>query len=77
MAMGHRIGLAFAGMLLGAAVGAGAGLLGGLGYTELASTSGFEGYSGFVIAFWMLGGIAAGMTLGLIAAYRISRRRNL
>jgi uncharacterized BrkB/YihY/UPF0761 family membrane protein len=77
MAMGHRIGLAFAGMLLGAAAGAGVGLLGGLGYTALADTSGFEGYAGFVVGFWMLGGIAAGMTLGLIAAYRISRRRNL
>ena len=77
MAMAHRVGLAFAGMLLGAAAGAGAGLLGGLGYTALADTSGFEGYAGFVVGFWMLGGIAAGVILGLIAAYRISRRRNL
>ena len=77
MAMGHRVGLAFAGMLLGAAAGAGVGLLGGLGYTALADTSGFEGYSGFVVGFWMLGGIAAGMILGLIATYKISRRRNL
>lgn len=74
MSMVRRVGFALLGMLLGAIVGAVAGLLGGLGYTELANTSGFEGYSGFVVAFWILGGIASGMTIGLIVAYKLARR---
>ena len=61
-------------MLFGAMAGAVAGVLGGLGYTELANTSGFEGYSGFVVAFWMLAGTAIGMIFGLIVAYKLARR---
>jgi hypothetical protein len=50
------------------------GLLGGLGYTELAGTSGFEGYSGFVVVFWMLGGILIGIIIGPILVLRRVRR---
>lgn len=49
-------------------------MLAGLAYIEIAGTSGFEGYSGFVVAFWMLGGIAVGMILGLVLAYKIARK---
>ena len=72
--MVRRVGFALLGMLLGAMAGGIAGLLGGLGYTELAYTSGFEGYSGFVVAFWMLGGIMIGMTFGLLVAYKLARK---
>ncbi len=50
------------------------GLLGGLAYTELAATSGFEGYSGFVVAGWILAGLAIGMIAGLVAGIRRARR---
>ena len=74
MSMVRRVGFALLGMLFGAMAGAVAGVLGGLGYTELANTSGFEGYSGFVVAFWMLAGTAIGMIFGLIVAYKLARR---
>ncbi len=50
------------------------GLLGGLAYTELAATSGFEGYSGFVVAGWMLAGIVVGLIAGLVAGIKRSKR---
>jgi hypothetical protein len=74
MSIAGRIGLVLLGSLLGVAIGAGAGLLGGLGYTELARTSGFEGHSGFVVAFWILGGIVIGLILGIVMALRLARR---
>ena len=77
MSMVRRVGFALLGMLLGAIAGAVAGLLGGLGYTELVQTPGFEGYSGFVVAFWLLAGTAIGMIFGLIVAYKLSRRWHL
>lgn len=46
------------------------GFLGGLGWTELAATSGFEGYSGFVVIYWFIGGAFLGFIAGLIAAFR-------
>ena len=48
MSAGRRIGFALLGLVLGAATG---GLLGGFAFTGLAETSGFEGYSGFVVAY--------------------------
>ncbi len=75
LSIARRIGLALLGIILGASAGGGVGLLAGLAYTEFAATSGFEGYSGFVVAFWMLAGIAIGMIVGLVLAYRIARRR--
>ena len=74
MSMVRRVGFALLGMLLGAMAGAVAGFLGGLGYTKLADMSGFEGYSGFVVAFWMLAGITIGMIFGLIVGYKLARR---
>lgn len=66
MAIARKIGYVLLGLLLGG----GLGLLGGLAYTELAATSGFEGYSGFVVVYWMLGGIILGFAAGIIAAFR-------
>lgn len=74
MSTGRTIGLALLGMLLGGVAGGGMGLLGGLAYTELAATSGFEGYSGFVVAGWILAGLAIGMIAGLVAGIRRARR---
>jgi hypothetical protein len=74
MSAGRSIGFALLGLILGAIVGGGVGLLGGLGYTGLAQTSGFEGYSGFVAAYWMLGGIVVGLIAGVIFGTRLARR---
>ena len=74
MAIGRSIGFAVLGLLLGGVVGGGAGLLGGLGYTQLAETSGFEGYSGYVVAMWMLAGIVIGMIAGVVVGLRRSWR---
>lgn len=76
MSMAHRLGFALLGIMLGSSAGGVAGLLGGLAYTEIAATSGFEGYSGFVVAFWILGGVVLGMIVGLILAYKFARSRN-
>ena len=67
-------GLALLGAVVGAVAGGGLGLGGGLAYTELASVSGFEGYSGFVVAYWMLAGIILGLLAGLISGIWISCR---
>ena len=69
-----RAGLALLGLVLGCGAGGGIGLLGGLLYTELAGTGSFEGYSGFVVAYWILGGLVIGMIAGLVAALKWSRR---
>ena len=74
MSTGRTIGLALLGLLFGAVAGGGLGLLGGLAYTELANISGFEGYSGFVVAYWIFGGIVLGLIAGLIAGLRWSGR---
>ena len=76
MSLARRLGFAALGMTLGALAGGVLGLLSGLAYTEIATTSGFEGYSGFVVAFWMLGGVTIGMIVGLVAAYKLARARN-
>lgn len=74
MATARRVGFALLGMILGAAAGGGAGIGGGLLYTTLAQTSGFEGYSGFVVAFWMLAGGLVGLVAGLVTGLRLARR---
>lgn len=75
MTLARRLGLAALGLVLGSSGGGVAGLLAGLAYVEIANTSGFEGYSGFVVAFWILGGVTLGMILGLVFAYRFARKR--
>lgn len=74
MSTGRTIAFGLLGLLLGGVAGGGIGLLGGLAYTELAATTGFEGYSGFVVAGWMLAGIVIGMISGLVAGIKRSRR---
>jgi AraC-like DNA-binding protein len=76
MSLARRLGFAALGITLGALAGGVLGLLSGLAYTEIAYTSGFEGYSGFVVAFWMLGGVTIGMIVGLVFAYKLARARN-
>lgn len=76
MSLARRLAFAVLGLTLGSAGGGVAGLLAGLAYTEIAFTSGFEGYSGFVVAFWMLGGVVIGMIAGLVVAYRMASPRN-
>ena len=75
MSLARRLAFAVLGITLGASGGGVAGLLAGLAYTEIAATSGFEGYSGFVVAFWMLGGVVIGMIAGLVVAHRYVRTR--
>ena len=76
MSLARRLAFAVLGISLGASAGGLAGLLAGLAYTEIAGTSGFEGYSGFVVAFWILGGVVLGMIVGLVLAYRLARRQS-
>jgi uncharacterized BrkB/YihY/UPF0761 family membrane protein len=75
MSLVRRLAFAVLGIALGASAGGVAGLLAGLAYTEIAATSGFEGYSGFVVAFWMLGGVVIGMIAGLFVAYKFAKPR--
>lgn len=76
MSLARRLAFAVLGLALGASGGGVIGLLAGLAYTEIAGTSGFEGYSGFVVAFWIMGGITVGMIAGLVVAYRLARARD-
>jgi hypothetical protein len=76
MSLARRLAFALLGIALGSSAGGVAGLLGGLAYTQIAGTSGFEGYSGFVVAFWMLGGIMLGMIAGLVVAHRFVKSRS-
>jgi hypothetical protein len=73
MAAGRRIGFAILGMFIGLVAGGFLGLIGGLGYTQLAGTSSFEGYSGYVVGFWIFGGMLAGLTAGLLFGIRLGR----
>ncbi|MFO1033434.1 MAG: hypothetical protein U1E15_04895 [Hyphomicrobiales bacterium] len=68
--------LALLAAIIGAVAGGILGVGGGLAYTMLAATSGFEGYSGFVVAFWMLGGILLGLVAGLVWALRWAKGRS-
>ena len=74
MAAGRSIGFALLGLAAGGIAGGAIGLLGGLAYTTLAQTSGFEGYSGFVVAYWLLAGIMLGLIAGVIGGLRAARR---
>lgn len=74
MSLARRLGFALLGITLGSSGGGVAGLLAGLAFTGIAGTSGFEGYSGFVVAFWILGGIMLGMIAGLVVAYKFARK---
>ncbi len=67
MSAGRRIGFGFFGAVAGAMLGGGAGLLGGLGWVELARTSSFEGYSGYVVVYWIVGGLLLGFLVGAVA----------
>jgi len=70
MSVARRLGLAFLGVLVGTIIGGVAGLLAGLGYTTLASTSSFEGYSGYVVVLSILAGILIGMASGTLLGLR-------
>ncbi len=70
MSIARRLGLAVLGLLVGGALGAGAGLLGGLAYTELASTTDFEGASGYVVVAWLVCGLFIGALAGAISGAR-------
>lgn len=75
MSAAISFGLGLLGAIICAATGAGLGLLGGLGYTELASVSGFEGYSGFVVGYWILAGLVLGILIGFFAGMKLARRK--
>jgi hypothetical protein len=66
MTTGRKIGIVILSPLLGGFLGS----LGGLAWTELADTSGFEGYSSFVVVYWLLGGVVLGLIAALITAFR-------
>jgi hypothetical protein len=64
MSAGRMLGFGLLAAILGTMLGGGLGLAGGLAFTELADTSGFEGYSGYVAAYWMLAGGLLGLVVG-------------
>jgi predicted histidine transporter YuiF (NhaC family) len=72
----RRTALAFLAAIMGTVAGGVIGLGLGLAYTTLAATSNFEGNSGFVVAYWMLGGILLGLVAGPLWALRWSRKRD-
>jgi hypothetical protein len=74
MALGHKIGLLLIGLLAGGIAGGLVGLCAGLAHTQLASVSGFEGYSGYMVAYWILAGIAFGALVGIVLAVRRAHR---
>ena len=74
MSPAHRIGFALLGLMVGSSGGAAVGLLAGLAHIEIQSRR-FEGYAGFVVAFWILGGTIIGAIAGLVLAYRWVKHR--
>ena len=66
MSAGRKFLLILAGPLIGGVTG----LLGGLGWTELAATTGFEGYSRFVVVYWIAAGTLLGLAAGVYATVR-------
>lgn len=73
MSAARTFGFGLSGLLLGAIAGGGLGLLGGLAWTQIAGTSGFEGYSGFVVACWIIAGIVLGAGIGLLIGLKRAR----
>lgn len=72
---GRVIGHAILGTLLGAPLGVAAGVALGLAWVELAGTSSFEGYSGYVVGlYWAPMGLIVGAVLGGWALARRARR---
>lgn len=74
MSIARRFAFSVLGLIFGALGGGVVGLLAGLAYTEIAATSGFEGYSGFVVAYWILGGIVIGMIAGLVVGHKLASK---
>ena len=74
MTKARSFGLGILGLLLGGTVGGGLGLLCGLAYTSLASTSGFEGYSGFVVVYWIVAGVILGLITGCILGLKYASK---
>ncbi|MEZ5926544.1 MAG: hypothetical protein R3D57_19425 [Hyphomicrobiaceae bacterium] len=71
MSLARHLSFAILGLIVGGALGAGLGLLGGLAYTELMGTTGFEGYSGYVVIAWLVCGLFLGAVVGtIIGAWR-------
>ena len=70
MSAAKSIGLGMLWAILGGIVGGGLGLGGGLAWTELAHTSGFEGYSGYVVGYWLIFGVFIGLIGGAIFGAR-------
>jgi hypothetical protein len=70
MTTASRIGFGLLGFILGGGAGGVMGLLLGLGYTTLAATSSFEGYSGYVVGLWILVGVIIGAIAGAIFGAR-------
>ncbi len=74
MSFARAAGLVFLGLFAGGIVGGLVGLGVGLAYTQLANVSRFEGYSGFVVGYWIVAGIAFGVLAGFAIAMRRARR---
>ncbi len=70
MSAGKAAVFGILGFVVGGLLGAALGLGGGLLFTTIAGTSGFEGYSGFVVAYWLLGGLILGLIAGTIFGIR-------
>jgi hypothetical protein len=70
MSLGRKIGFGVLGLFIGLVAGAAIGLGCGLAWITLAETSSFEGYSGFVVGFWILGGAAVGALAGMLLLLR-------
>ncbi len=73
MSLARRLSFAGFGLLAGGALGAGAGLLCGLAYTELVGTTDFEGASGYVVVAWLVCGLFLGVIAGTIIGARWGR----
>lgn len=73
MSVARNLGFGLLGAVAGAAIGGGAGILGGLGYTYLAKDTDVAHYSSQVVALWMLGGIVVGVLLGAALCARWGR----
>lgn len=74
MAAGRIFGFGVIGALLGAVAGGLLALGGGLAWTEINQTSGFEGYAGHVVVAWTLIGIIAGLVAGAVRGVIRGRR---